>query len=85
MPPQKIDPKDARQGRKGTPMLMVLIVALILAAIAWFGVEMFGQATAPEGTDVEMVEPPASEAEGDDSLAPATEAPAVEPQAAPAQ
>ena len=34
-------PIEARQGFLGRPVLMVLIGGLILAIIAWIGVEMF--------------------------------------------
>lgn len=32
-----LDPEDARQGRKGTPVLRVLIAALVLCVIGAFG------------------------------------------------
>lgn len=47
----KTIPTDkARQGRRGRPVLMVLICALVLAALAWAGVEYYGR----------MIEPPAA-------------------------
>jgi hypothetical protein len=36
---------DARQGRRGRPVLIVLVSALILASIAWIGAEMWGEAS----------------------------------------
>ena len=44
----KVNPTEARQGRKGTNVLTILVVALILAAIAWWAVGMFGEAIEPE-------------------------------------
>ena len=38
----KIDDDDARQGRKGTPVLMILIVALALCVVAFVGVQFYG-------------------------------------------
>ncbi len=36
---------DARQGRTGKPVLIVLCVGLCLAAVAWVGAEFWGEAT----------------------------------------
>lgn len=36
---------DARQGRTGKPVLIVLCAGLCLAAIAWVGAEFWGEAT----------------------------------------
>ncbi|MCO4316291.1 hypothetical protein M8997_003760 [Phyllobacterium sp. 21LDTY02-6] len=36
---------DAKQGKRGTPVLMVLVVGLILAMIAWGAAEIFGEST----------------------------------------
>jgi hypothetical protein len=38
-----VSSKEARQGGLGKPVLTVLIGALILAAIAWVGVELWGE------------------------------------------
>ncbi|MBS9722522.1 hypothetical protein JYU29_17645 [Tianweitania sp. BSSL-BM11] len=43
-----VSPDKARQGKLGQPVLIVLICALVLAAVAWFGAEMFGQSIDPE-------------------------------------
>jgi hypothetical protein len=42
--PKTIPTDKARQGRRGFPVLLVLICALILAALVWFGVEFYGEA-----------------------------------------
>lgn len=34
----------ARQGRRGTQVLIVLVVALVLAMVAWFVAENYGEA-----------------------------------------
>lgn len=33
----------ARQGKRGTPVLIVLVAALVLLALGWMAVEMFGE------------------------------------------
>ncbi|MBO0664000.1 hypothetical protein LQ948_15300 [Jiella sp. MQZ9-1] len=38
----KLKEESARQGRRGTPVLIVLVVALALCAIALIGFEVFG-------------------------------------------
>lgn len=38
----RLDAEDARQGKKGTPVLRVLIFALILAVIAFIGMQIYG-------------------------------------------
>lgn len=49
---------QARQGLLGRPVLMVLIGGLVLAAIAWAGAEMFGEATDNDAaTQVQQVAP----------------------------
>ena len=39
-----IQPEKARQGRRGYQVLVVLVVALMLAAVAWFAAEFYGEA-----------------------------------------
>jgi hypothetical protein len=45
---KEIDPNKARQGRRGTQVLMVLIFGLILVMIVWWGVGLYGGAIDPE-------------------------------------
>lgn len=46
----KIVPADkARQGRRGRHVLIILIVGLILALIAWGVAEFYGEAIDPPG------------------------------------
>ncbi len=40
---------DARQGRTGMPVLIVLAAGLILAMVAWGWAEWWGEATDPPG------------------------------------
>lgn len=47
--PKTIETDKARQGRRGSPVLLVLIAALLLMAVAWGIAEFYGRATAPEG------------------------------------
>lgn len=57
---KEIDPNKARQGRSGINVLVILICALALALVVWFGVGLFGTAIAPEdpvgGAPVEQPE-----------------------------
>jgi hypothetical protein len=41
---RQIDTDKARQGRWGTQVLMVLIGGLLLASIAWYAAENYGEA-----------------------------------------
>jgi hypothetical protein len=45
--PENIPTDKARQGRRGTHVLIVLIVSLMLAAGAWTIAEFYGEATDP--------------------------------------
>ncbi|MBO6539516.1 MAG: hypothetical protein JJ969_08955 [Rhizobiaceae bacterium] len=45
--PEEYTKTEARQGRRGRPVLIVLIVALVLAAIAWWGAEIYGMIINP--------------------------------------
>ncbi|MGE3306674.1 MAG: hypothetical protein AB7I52_11965 [Rhizobiaceae bacterium] len=46
--------QDARQGRWGRPVLMVLVVALLLAAVAWAIAEYYGQAIQTDATTAQI-------------------------------
>ncbi|MBO9102154.1 MULTISPECIES: hypothetical protein [unclassified Rhizobium] len=43
-----MSPVDARQGRIGTPVLLVLLGGLVLSAVVWAGVEMWGRHINPD-------------------------------------
>ena len=45
---KSIDKNKARQGRTGAPVLVVLVCALALALIVWWGVGIFGSSIAPD-------------------------------------
>lgn len=47
---EPLDPKRARQGRKGPQVLMVLIGGLVLALIAFWLVGLYGSAIEPDDT-----------------------------------
>jgi hypothetical protein len=46
-PRVELTPTEARQGRLGRPVLVVLVVGLLLAMIAWAAAEFYGNAIAP--------------------------------------
>jgi hypothetical protein len=70
---------DARQGRKGTPMLKVLIAGLVLAAIAWGGAEWWGESTDPPAE--QTATPPAGDTAPGNSGAAPSNAPVTQPDA----
>lgn len=43
----RIPPTKARQGRRGWQVLVVLVTALILAMVAWWVAEIYGEAIEP--------------------------------------
>ena len=48
---KEVKPTEARQGRRGTPVLVVLIVGLLLALVVWWGVGLYGSAIEPAAED----------------------------------
>ena len=44
-----ISTDKARQGHRGTHLLLILIVALVLVFIVWGGVEIYGRLIEPPG------------------------------------
>lgn len=52
--PTPLGPEKAHQGRRGLPALIVLVVVLFLAGLAWIGAQWWGEAIDPEaGMQVE--------------------------------
>lgn len=45
---KKVDERDAKQGRRGVQVLIILVSALILVGIVWWGVGIYGSAIEPE-------------------------------------
>lgn len=45
---KNVNPNDARQGREGKPVLVVLLASLAAAAFVWIGVEIYGNFIKPE-------------------------------------
>lgn len=59
-----ISTDKARQGSRGTHVLMILVSALLLVAVVWAGLELYGNAIAPDnsseaGGATQPVSPPA--------------------------
>ncbi|MCO6051611.1 hypothetical protein NGM99_17635 [Mesorhizobium sp. RP14(2022)] len=48
-----VNEERARQGRRGSTVLIILVVALILAAIGWFAVEYYGQSIDNQPTQLD--------------------------------
>lgn len=55
----KLSENKARQGRLGRPVLIILVVSLLLAMAVWWGVELYGDAIAPEQPVGESPQDPA--------------------------
>lgn len=49
-------PKESRQGFKGSPVLIILVISLVLAGAVWIVAESWGESTAPATTET----PPAT-------------------------
>ena len=55
---KELPEKKARQGGLGLPVLLVLIGGLILAAVAWWGAEIYGVLIETDQTmDTDSVDP----------------------------
>lgn len=46
---KRIEAEDAKQGKRGYPVLVILTVSLGLAALVWLAVEVYGQLIAHGG------------------------------------
>lgn len=58
---KKLNPTEARQGKEGKPVLIILLVSLAAAAVVWIGIEIFGNVIEPETpANSEQSVPPAS-------------------------
>lgn len=68
---------EARQGRLGRPVLMVLLTGLVLAMLAWGAAEWWGQETAPPAE--QTATPPAGSTTPENPNAPPTANPATPP------
>ena len=53
----RLPTNKARQGLLGLPVLLVLVAALVLVALAWWGAELYGDAIAPENPSGSAAEP----------------------------
>ncbi|NML75293.1 hypothetical protein HHL25_14270 [Rhizobium sp. S-51] len=54
--PEPMTPTEARQGFRGRPVLVVLLVGILLALIAWIPAEWWGNAIAPDDPSNQPVE-----------------------------
>lgn len=48
--PEKIPEEKAKQGRRGTHVLSILLISLVLALIVWAAVEFYGRTSADTGS-----------------------------------
>jgi hypothetical protein len=53
-PEEKVSAEQARQGRWGMHVLIILICSLILAGVVWAGVELYGQHLANEPAAIHL-------------------------------
>ncbi len=47
---EKIPEEKAKQGRKGTHVLWILVISLLLALIAWGAAEIYGRTSSDAGS-----------------------------------
>jgi hypothetical protein len=78
---EQLSATEARQGRRGSPVLMVLIAGLVLAMLAWGAAEWWGESTAPPAE--QTATPPAGDTTPANSNAAPTANPATPPAATP--
>ncbi|MBR7652230.1 hypothetical protein HED50_17795 [Ochrobactrum oryzae] len=45
---KQVNPTEARQGREGKPVLMVLLISIAAVLAVWVLVEIYGTAISPE-------------------------------------
>ncbi|KQV34302.1 MULTISPECIES: hypothetical protein [unclassified Rhizobium] len=77
----RVTTSEARQGRLGKPVLVVLVCGLLLALIAWAGAELFGESVDRNvGTNSETQTPSMAPADGTSTNQPTTTPPAGEKQ-----
>lgn len=48
--PEKIPAEKAKQGRKGTHVLRILLISLALALLVWGGMELYGRWSSDSGS-----------------------------------
>ncbi|MGV8937899.1 MAG: hypothetical protein ACOH2J_12310 [Allorhizobium sp.] len=57
---EPMEAKDARQGYKGRPVLIILLAGILLAMLAWIPLEWWGNSLAPEQPGIQTAPGPAS-------------------------
>ncbi|MET0170896.1 MULTISPECIES: hypothetical protein [Agrobacterium] len=55
-------PRESRQGFKGSPVLIILVISLLLAGAVWIVAETWGESTAPATTETQPAPGPATSA-----------------------
>ncbi|MEF2071771.1 hypothetical protein [Consotaella aegiceratis] len=85
----RLNPEEARQGKKGTPILIILVVALALMALGFIGMGIYGWVMPDEdlGTGVTSdadTAPAATSSDGETEVTPAEsrETPGAAPETA---
>jgi hypothetical protein len=69
--PPVVKPAQARSGRRGMPVLIVLVAALILLMIFWLPVEWYGESAESDDVAVEEETMPRSGSEEESETMPA--------------
>lgn len=55
-------PRESRQGLKGSPVLIILVISLLLAGAVWIVAETWGELTAPATSEVQPAPGPGTPA-----------------------
>ncbi len=53
-------PQESRQGLKGSPVLIILVISLLLAGAVWIVAETWGESTAPATTETQPAPGPST-------------------------
>ncbi|MES5097219.1 hypothetical protein ABUK73_03220 [Agrobacterium sp. BA1120] len=53
-------PRESRQGFRGSPVLVILVISLLLAGAVWIVAETWGESTAPATTETQSAPGPST-------------------------
>lgn len=53
-------PRESRQGFRGSPVLIILVISLLLAGAVWIVAETWGESTAPATTETQPAPGPST-------------------------